>query len=292
MPHRGPDRIAHWSDDHVALGHCLLRTTEEAEDEAQPLANDDGSVVLVMDGTLWNAPELRTELLRVGVHLRSRADSELVLRAYEIWGRSSLSHVDGDFALAIYDRRKRDVFCTRDRIGMRPFHYHAADGGICFASDPEALIALSFVPRRLNEARIADAIVGGLEGYNAECTFYVGISRLPAAHSLIVTADALSVERYWTFAPLKKLKLRSDGDYENRVRTVLSEAVRRRLRGGGETGAMLSGGFDSTSVAALGRKIRAEEGHGQLATVSALPARSRSLRRDPDDPDGCRDGRS
>jgi asparagine synthase (glutamine-hydrolysing) len=270
MSHRGPDGIAHWRDQHVSLGHCLLKTTEEAEDEAQPLSNGDGSVVLVLDGTLWNAPELRTELLRSGAHLRSRADSELVLRAYETWGKSILSNIDGDFALAIYDRQKRKVLCARDRIGMRPLHYHASGWGFCFASDPEALLSLSFVPRRINEARIADAIVGVLEGYDLTSSFWLDVHRLPPAHSLEFESGTPQIKRYWEFQARPILRLKSDAEYEEGFRCVMKDAVRRRLRGVNTTGSMLSGGVDSSTVTAFARRLREEAGTGPHPTFSAV----------------------
>lgn len=271
MSFRGPDGIGHWQDETAALGHCLLRTTEEVADERQPLVNDDGSLVLVVDGTLWNAPELRADLIRAGARLRSRTDSELVLSAYETWDRDFLSRIDGDFAVAIWDRRRRELFCARDRMGMRPFHYHVSpELGFCFASDPEAILAIPGMPHRLDEGRIADAIVGGLEGFDAHSTLFRDIARLPAAYELTVNAGAVAESRYWTFAPPAILKLKSDAAYRDALLAILKEAVRCRLRGGTTTAAMLSGGLDSTTVAALGRRIRAEEGKGPLDTFSAV----------------------
>ncbi len=271
MAFRGPDGMGHWQDETAALGHCLLRTTEEAADERQPLASDDGSVVLVIDGTLWNAGELRTDLIRAGARLRSRADSELVLRSYETWGRDFLARIDGDFALAIWDRRRRELYCARDRIGMRPFHWHYSPRcGFCFGSDPEALLALSSVPRRLNEARLADAILKSLEGYDLTSTFWQDISRLPPAHSLLVSPGGLHIERYWSFAARPLIKLKSDAAYEDAFRTVVRGAVQRRLRGVGTTASMLSGGVDSATVTALARNLRQEAGTGPHPTFSAV----------------------
>src|SRR5512143_363122 len=124
MSHRGPDGIRHWVRGSVALGQCMLRTTPESLEEEQPLANEDESLVLVMDGRVDNWEELRAELLKRGAVLRTRADAELVLRAYETWGRDCLAHIDGDFALVIWDARNRTALCARDRMGNKPFHYH------------------------------------------------------------------------------------------------------------------------------------------------------------------------
>ena len=110
MAHRGPDGINHWVKGSVALGQCMLRTTPESLEEHQPLTNEDESLVLVMDGRVDNWEELRRELLGRGAVLRTRSDAELVLRAYEIWGRDCLAHIDGDFALVIWDAHKQQAF--------------------------------------------------------------------------------------------------------------------------------------------------------------------------------------
>jgi asparagine synthase (glutamine-hydrolysing) len=154
---------------------------------------------------------------------------------------------------------------------MRPFHYHHATGELfCFASDPEALLTLPDVPRDLNEARIADAIVGGLEGFDAESTFYQALRRLPPANIVTVSEAGLSIERYWSFVAPPILRHKSDAEYEEAFRVVLTRAVKRRLRGGDTTGAMLSGGIDSGSVVAIARRLRREEGEPPLATFSAV----------------------
>jgi asparagine synthase (glutamine-hydrolysing) len=129
MAYRGPDGLHHWVEGSVALGQCMLRTTPESLEESQPLTNEDQSLVLVMDGRVDNWEELRRELLSCGAVLRNRADAELVLRAYEIWGRDCLAHIDGEFALVIWDVRRREAFCARDRFGSKPFYYR----GVVFA---------------------------------------------------------------------------------------------------------------------------------------------------------------
>ena len=122
MSYRGPDGIHHWVKGSVALGQCMLRTTPESLEEHQPLTNADESLVLVMDGRVDNWEELRRELLGRGAVLRDRSDAELVLRSYEIWGRDCLKHIDGDFALVIWDARRKEAFCARDRMGSKPFN--------------------------------------------------------------------------------------------------------------------------------------------------------------------------
>jgi asparagine synthase (glutamine-hydrolysing) len=147
MPYRGPDGINHWVRASVALGQYMLRTTPESLEETQPLTNEDESLVLVMDGWLSNWKELRAELLAKGVRLRNRADAELVLRAYEVWGAKCLAHIDGDFALVIWDARSREAFCARDRMGNKPFAYHWDGKMLMFASELHAILAMPGVPQ-------------------------------------------------------------------------------------------------------------------------------------------------
>lgn len=271
MGYRGPDGVRHWSDASVALGHCLLRTTAEAAGESQPLLNEEGRLVLVMDGTIWNASELRKSLRGKGAVFRNASDSELVLRCYEAWGHACLDRIDGDFALAVYDRHSGDVVCARDRIGMRPLHWHHSPrSGFCFASDPEALLALSEMPRQIDETRIADCLIWGLEGSGYERTFHAAIRRLPPAHLIVARTEAPVIARYFTFQPGNVLNLGSDADYEEAFKSVLSDAVARRMRGRPATGATLSGGLDSSTICALARAKPSTGGPSQLRTYSAV----------------------
>ena len=147
MHYRGPDGIHHWRRGNVALGQCMLRTTPESLEETQPLTNEDESLVLVMDGRVDNWEELRRELLGKGAVLRTRADAELVLRAYEVWGRDCLPHIDGDFALVIWDARRQEAFCARDRMGNKPFTYHWTGKTLYFASEQHAILRCLRLPR-------------------------------------------------------------------------------------------------------------------------------------------------
>ena len=150
MHYRGPDGINHWRQSNVALGQCMLRTTPESLEEIQPLTNEDESLVLVIDGRVDNWEELRRELLGKGAVLRTRADAELVLRAFEVWGRDCLCHIDGDFALVIWDARRQEAFCARDRMGNKPFVYHWFGKTLYFASEQQAILRQALVVQVLN----------------------------------------------------------------------------------------------------------------------------------------------
>ena len=124
MDYRGPDGIAHWQRGSVALGHCMLRTTTESLEEVQPLANEDESLILVIDGWLSNWEELRADLLSRGAKLRTRSDAELVLRAYEAWGDDCPKHIDSECAFVFWDARRQMAWSARDHAGLRPLLYH------------------------------------------------------------------------------------------------------------------------------------------------------------------------
>lgn len=188
IAHRGPDGIAHWTRGPVALGHCMLRTTPESLEETQPLANEDGSLVLVMDGRVDNWEELRAELLRRGAVLRTRADAELVLRAYEAWGRDCVAHLDGDFALAIWDARHRRLFCARDRLGHKPFHYHWDGATLAFASELHPILALPW-----EQAREELGVLASPHELQAAALFFVEQVLLhhDASHYRVLLAPAI-----------------------------------------------------------------------------------------------------
>ena len=184
MSHRGPDGIHHWVKGSVALGQCMLRTTPESLEEEQPLTNEDESLVLVMDGRVDNWEELRRELLGRGAHLRTRADAELVLRSYETWGEDCLSHIDGDFALVIWDARRGMAFCARDRVGSRPFRYHWDGRTFAFASELHPLLLLSWVPQIPNEWLVAEFCTDQMRSRSE--TLWRDIHRLTAGTQMCV----------------------------------------------------------------------------------------------------------
>ena len=256
MSFRGPDGIRHRVEGAVALGHCLLRTTPESLDEAQPLASDDGRVLLVLDGRVADPVELRRELEGRGVRLRDRSDAELVLRAYELWGPDCLRRFDGDFAFFAWDARSRTALCARDRMGNRPFHYHWRDGVFAFASDLRALHALPWVKRELNEGFLAEALAD--EWLSREETFWTGIVRLVAAHRMVVGANGSTPERYWSPDLEAPLPARKESDLAEAYLVILTEEVRRASRSHAPVAIEVSGGLDSSALFSLAARLEAK----------------------------------
>src|SRR5512140_102194 len=221
MHYRGPDGLSHWRRANVALGQCMLRTTPESEDEAQPLTNEDESLVLVMDGRVDNWEEVRRDLLGKRAVLRTRADAELVLRAYEVWGRDCLSRIDGDFALVIWDAHRQQAFCARDRVGNKPFHYHWDGRTLAFASDLHAILQLPWVPEVLNEGMVAEHLA--IDFQSRDETLWEGVMRLIPAHFMMVGADGLKSSQYWTPDLAAKLVYSSDGEYIEHYRALFTD---------------------------------------------------------------------
>ncbi|MBZ5649999.1 MAG: asparagine synthase (glutamine-hydrolyzing) [Acidobacteriia bacterium] len=272
VAHRGPDGIQHWLDGAVGLGHLLLQTTPESAHEKQPLTNQDGTLCITMDGRIDNRLELTRLLHSKGSPPRNDTDAELVLRAYECWGEECPNRLLGDFAFAIWDARKQQLFCVRDYVGVKPFYYHRSGSLFAFGSEIRAVLALDTVPRRLNESRLADFLVEELDREDEESTFYQDVQRLPAGHSLSVGPGGFALRDYWDLKAPPVLKLGSLREYGEAFREIFLEAVRCRLRSSHPVGSTLSGGIDSSSVVCTIRELLAAELKEPLHTISLVDA--------------------
>jgi asparagine synthase (glutamine-hydrolysing) len=254
LSHRGPDGVTHWVRGSVALGHCMMGTTPEASEETQPLANEDESLVLVMDGWLGNWEELRAGLLARGVRLRSRSDAELVLRAFEVWGKECTSHLDGDFAFVVWNARARTAFCARDHTGNRPFYYRWEGQTLVVASEIRAVLEGMRQPRAFNEGVVAEYLAG--EWYSVDETLWQGVLRLVAAHKMLVSANGATIECYWTPNLDETVPCKSDADYFEYYREVFADCVRRASRSNRPVAYEVSGGLDSSAVFCMAEHLR------------------------------------
>lgn len=254
MQRRGPDGIQHWQQGPVALGHCMLHTTPESLEELQPLANEDASLVLVLDGRVDNWLELRAELLQRGAVLRTRADAELVLRAFEIWGEPCVEHIDGDFAFVIWNRREQRVFAARDRTGARSLFYWQDAQRLLLATDQAALLDVPGIPRVLNETLLQQVLGFCIE--DAGQTLWQGVSCLPPATALSMGAGHRRQYRYWQPDPDLALPCRSDADHVVYYRELLEDNVRRQSRSHAPLAFEVSGGQDSSGVFALALQLQ------------------------------------
>ncbi len=271
--HRGPDGIRHWMDGPVGFGHLALQTTPESVIEKQPLTNADSTLCLTMDGRIDNRSELRHLLESHGFSPRHDTDAELVLQAYECWKENCPGWLIGDFAFAVWDARKGQLFCARDYVGVRPFYYYRSASVFAFASEIRSLLVPGLAFCRLNESRLVDFLIPHLDRDDEESTFYQGVLRLPAGHSLTVgSGGRFAIRDYWDLKAPATLKLSSLGEYGEAFREVFVEAVRCRLRSIHPVGATLSGGVDSSSVVCTTREMLATGLKEPLHTISLVDA--------------------
>jgi asparagine synthase (glutamine-hydrolysing) len=264
---RAPDATGSWLEGPVGLGHRMLHATLESCRETLPLAGDTGEVVVTADVRLDN----RTELIAaLGLGHRPAVevgDGELVLRAWERWGEECPARLRGDFAFALWDARRRVVFCARDPAGVKPLYYHLGPRVLAVASGAGALLAVPDVPRRLDELGIATWLVPGVDDRTA--TSWEDVRRLPGGHGLAVTAHGGAPRAYWQLDPARELRLGSDLEYAEQFRELFTDAVRCRLRSAAPVAAALSGGLDSSSVVCVARAIQEAAGTGPLRTYTA-----------------------
>lgn len=269
LAHRGPDGAGVWCDGPVGLGHRMLWTTPESLHEHLPLRSHRGDLVITADARIDNRDEL-IAILELGARPAGAiSDSELILAAYERWGARCPEYLLGDFAFAVWDARQQTLFCARDHFGVRPFYYHWQLGRLFVCgSEIKALLCVPGLPRRLNEVRVGDYLSQVFD--DTVSTFYQGILRLPPAHRLVLTADEMRVERYWSLDPECELRLGSDAEYAEAFRAHFVEAVRCRLRSAFPIGSLLSGGLDSSSITCVARKLLGSDDQTPLPTFSAV----------------------
>ncbi len=269
LAHRGPDGADIWCQGSVGLGHRMLWTTPESLLEKLPLVNDSRDLVITADARIDNREELIVALELNHRPAEKITDSQLILAAYEKWGEQCPEKLLGDFAFAIWDQHKQILFCARDHVGVKPFYYYHQSGqGFIFASEIKALFCLPFVPKRLNEVRMADYVVLMME--DKVITTYDEILRLPPAHTMVVSQSGIELNCYWSLDPNRELILDSDEAYAEAFRDIFTEAVRCRLRSAFPVGSHLSGGLDSSSITCVARKLLAEAEDTQLHSFSNI----------------------
>jgi len=271
MAYRGPDGINHWVKGPVALGQCMLRTTPESLAESQPLVSEDGCLVLVMDGRLDNREELRRELEKQRIKIRTDTDPELVLGAYQLWGEANPKHLLGDFAYAVWDVRRHKLFCAVDHMGARPFYYAINKRFFAFASEEEALLALPGMSSHPNEEQIAGLLVPAFQSFDNSRSWLRDVWGLMPAQSLTILSNGTSrTEYYWRLEPGEESYCVSDQECEEAFLGVFGEAVRCRMRTTGNIAAMMSGGLDSAGIAAMVKRLLPEMSGKEFHTYSAI----------------------
>lgn len=248
IAHRGPDDAGAYVDDGVALGHRRLAIIDLSPAGHQPMSSHDGSLQLVFNGEIYNYVELRDELAARGHAFSSHTDSEVVLKLYQESGERCVERLRGMFAFAIWDRPRQTLFAARDRLGKKPLYYARVGDGLAVASEIKALLRHPGV-RSTPQLRALVHYLA-LQYVPSPLTAFEGVERLPPAHSLCWHGGRLTIRRYWRLEYTPKRASRDDEALEA-LESTLSEAVRIRLRSDVPVGVLLSGGVDSSLVAAL-----------------------------------------
>jgi asparagine synthase (glutamine-hydrolysing) len=249
LVHRGPDGDGLYVDGPAALGHRRLSIIDLAGG-AQPMANEDGSVWVTYNGELYNEPELRRSLEVRGHVYRTNSDTESLVHLYEEHGPEFVRLLNGMFALALWDGRRRRLVLARDRMGQKPLFYaETGRGGLVFGSEPKALLPHPDVPRRLDRAGLARYLF--YEYVPSPYSIWDGLRKLPHAHWLVWENGRASLTRYWhPPAPVAESETAPLAESAERFWDGLRDSVARHRRSDVPLGVFLSGGVDSSSVAA------------------------------------------
>jgi asparagine synthase (glutamine-hydrolysing) len=261
VEHRGPDARGTFLDDGVGLGIQRLAVID-VEQGGQPIFNEDRTVVVVLNGEIYNYVELRGELQRRGHRLATHSDTEVIVHLYEDYGVGCVDHLRGMFAFALWDRLRRRLLIARDRVGKKPLFYSQSDDTICFASEPRAILADPQIPRDVNFAAI-DSFLQLSYVPHPESAF-AALRKLAPAHTLTWENGRVETQRYWKLSYKPNLVASSTAEREQLLREELLEATRLRLRSDVPLGAFLSGGVDSSAVVAA----MAREASGRVKTFS------------------------
>lgn len=250
LTYRGTDSHNIWLNNHIGFGHTFLKNTFESEYESQPFTLDH-LIYIVADLRIDDRPNLINQLeLNNHENLTQLTDVELVLRSYLKWNEDCINYLLGDFSFAIWDNRKKSLFCARDNFGIKPFFYAKINNTFLFASDIQTILKYPNISHKFNELAIADFLIfGGNQEENA--TAYENIYRLPAAHKLIITSENIKLKRYWQL-PLNQptINYKNPVDYIENYRELLTTAIKDRLRFN-QVNMLMSGGIDSTGIAAI-----------------------------------------
>ena len=255
MIHRGPDAEGLWHDAHEAvyLGHRRLSIID-LSGGAQPMWTADSALGIVFNGEIYNHLELREDLIKAGHHfLTDHSDTEVLLHGYRQWGQDLPSRLNGMWAFALYDRKRREFFLSRDRFGKKPLFYSLQNGTFAFASELSALIRHPQIAAGIHEGSLKKYFAYGY--IPAPSTLYRQIFKLPGGHNLLFKIDAMTcrVSKYWDFVlePFEHVPTDPEEAWGEELRELLRKSVRRRLMSDVPLGVFLSGGVDSSAITAF-----------------------------------------
>src|SRR5689334_14591585 len=248
MLHRGPDSEGLFVTTGAALGMRRLAIIDLVTGE-QPAFNEDRSVAVILNGEIYNYRELRRDLEKRGHSFRSASDTEVLPHLYEEYGDDMVRELNGMFAFALWDSNRRRLLIARDRFGEKPLYWGVFDRTLLFASEPKVLLAHPSVRPTLSLQALRHYL--SFDYVPAPLSIYEGINKLPAAHKLTIENGRVNIERYWRLSYKTADPVPSENEAAEQLRELLADAVRMRLVSDVPLGVLLSGGVDSSTVAAL-----------------------------------------
>ena len=249
LRHRGPDEFGIFLDSSIGLAHARLSIIDLSTGQ-QPMCNEDGSLWIVFNGEIFNYIELRKELISRGHRFLTRSDTEVILHLYEEKKGGALDELNGQFAFAIWDNNRKELFLARDRMGIRPLFYARAGNDWVFGSEVKAIFAHPGIQRKLDAVALDDIFTFWFP--LSPRTAFEGISEVPPAHSLTIDEHGARLARYWDLPEETDPRNRHDEPYyAEGLRDLMVDSTRLQLRADVPVGAYLSGGLDSSVIASL-----------------------------------------
>jgi asparagine synthase (glutamine-hydrolysing) len=250
MSHRGPDGAGLHIDGALGLAHRRLSIID-LDSGAQPLGNEDDSVLVVFNGEIYNYIELRQQLLGAGHRFKTQSDTEVIVHAYEQWGVECVSRFNGIFAFALWDAKQRRLFLARDHLGVKPLYYHLDRSVLIFSSEIKGLLAHPECPRDVDTQSLGDLFT--FRYVPSPRTLFQDIRKLPPAHYMVVDSSGVKTNRFWHWVP-KHREGANEADLVEEYKHLVSDAVRLQLRSDVPVGLFLSSGVDSASLLAIMRE--------------------------------------
>jgi asparagine synthase (glutamine-hydrolysing) len=251
--HRGPDASGNFFEQKIGLGHRRLSIVDVARG-TQPMYNEDDSIVIVYNGEVYNHTDFREELIAKGHRFETHSDTETIIHLFEEYGANCVEKLRGMFAFAIYDRREKILFIARDRLGVKPLYYvYDNEGNLFFASEIKSLLEVGAVKPELNYGALPDQLAN--HGTSGEQTLFKDVNRLMPGHTMLWRDGKLSIAKYWDVSFEPKHEERRDEVFVNEWRELFRQSVKLRLMSDVPLGMFLSGGIDSSAIAAMMSKM-------------------------------------
>ena len=243
ISHRGPDAEGYFTDKGISLGHRRLSIIDLSSKGNQPMFNDDNTLVIVFNGEIYNFKDIKKELSGKGYKFKNNTDTEVIIKGYEEYGEKICSKLDGMFAFAIWDKKKRKLFLARDRIGKKPLYYYLDNSRLIFSSEIKSILKAK-VNKDIDKDVLLDILGSRFSPENK--TIFKNIKKIPPGSIAVYSENSLKIKSFWQI-PINKEEISSS---VKKVDSLIESAVRKRLIADVPVGVLLSGGLDSSSIVA------------------------------------------